>query len=105
MWSASEGGYAEPGERRRDAVVVTRRAIVVEREQRDELDTGGGQCGGAFEHLLLIAAFEQVADQDQDRVVRLPDQSLAIAERAVDVCAPAQLRAEEQFDRVGKFRR
>src|SRR5262249_28126343 len=99
------GGYAEPGERRRDSVVVTRRAVIVEREQRDELDSGGGQCGGALEHLLLIATFEQIADQDQDRIVRLPDQSLAIAERAVDVCASAKLRAEKQFDRVGKFRR
>src|SRR5215510_9725288 len=79
--SAGEGRYAEPGERRGDAMVITRRAVVVEREQRDELDSGAGQCGGALEHLLLIAAFIKIADQDQDCVVRLPDQALAIAER------------------------
>lgn len=85
---AGERGNAQRAKRRRRVVIETRRAFVVQRQQRDHIDAARHERSRTLEHLLVIAAFIQVADQDQGRVMRLADQALAIRQRPMDVGAP-----------------
>ena len=50
------------------AVVVARRAVVVEGQQADDLDARGDEAAEELEHLRTAGAFVEVADQDQDRL-------------------------------------
>ena len=80
--------------------VVKRRAVVVERQQHDELHAAGDEFGHALPHPLRVAAFFEVGDEDEGGVRRAGNQALAVGERAVDVGAAAQLHAKEQLHRV-----
>ena len=74
--------------------------MIVQGQQRNEIDTRSGDAARAGNHFLLIAAFVKVADQEHDRVVRLADEGLAVRECLVDVGAAAELGAEEHLDGV-----
>src|SRR5215813_14621759 len=97
---AGEARHAEGGERGGVVVVEGRRALVVEGEQADDHDAGIGEALGALQHLRAAAALEEVGDEHEDRRIRPLDDLLAIGERAVDVGAAAELRAEEEVDRI-----
>ena len=97
---AREGRHADLGERRGVVGVEGRRAGVAQREQGDHGRARADDGARPAEHLLGDAAFVQVADEDQHRVVGLADQALAVGQRPVDVGAAAELDAEEHVDRV-----
>ena len=80
--------------------VVERRAVVVERQQHDELHAAGDEFGHALPHPLRVAAFFEVGNEDEGGVGRAGDLALAVGERLVDVGAAAQLDAKEQLYRV-----
>src|SRR5947207_400033 len=64
------------------------------------LISGGDDRGGTLDQFFLVAAFVKVADQENDRVVRLADEGLAVRDCLLDVGAAAQLGAEEHLDGV-----
>jgi hypothetical protein len=53
---------------------------------------------------LAIPALDEIANQHEDRIRRAAHERLRVGERAVDVGAAAELRAEEQVDRIVQFR-
>src|SRR5437588_446803 len=63
---AGEGGDAEFGHRGGVAVLVARRAVVVEREQYDGLYPGVDKLAQAADHLGATAALVEVADEHED---------------------------------------
>ena len=97
---ASEGGNAQRGQFGGDAVIVCGRALVVERQEYDELHAGRLDGSATAEEFAGVAAFEQVADENEYGIGGLPDQRLAISQGFVDVGAAAQLRGEEQLYRI-----
>ena len=78
-------------------------AIVVEGEEGDDLDAAADDVVHALEHFFCIAAFVEVADEDEDGFLGLADEGLAVGEGEVDVGAAAELGAEEDVDGVGEF--
>ena len=84
-------------------MVVNGRAFVVEGEQGDESHPGADEAADAFVELFLVAAFEQVADEDEDGFVGSRDEPLAVAYCTVDVGAASELGAEEGFDGIAEL--
>ena len=80
--------------------VVIRCAVVVERQEDDELYAACHQFGHAFAHPLRVAAFFEVGNEDEGGVGRAGDLALAVGECPVDVGTAAELYAEKQFHRV-----
>ena len=58
---------------------------------------------GALEQVLFHAAFVEVGNEHKDGVARIADQRLAVAHRAVDVRAAAELDAEQEIDGIVKL--
>jgi tryptophan 2,3-dioxygenase len=100
---AGEGRHPERGQRGGVLPIVGRGTLVGERQQHDHLDPGGGHLRHPAQHLLPHPALVEVADQDEDAVPGTRDQLLAVADRPVDVGAPAQLRAEQHLHRVAEL--
>jgi len=100
---AGEGRDAQLGQGGRYLVVVARRAVVGQRQQGYHLGAGGGHVRDPPQHLVLIAALEQVADQDEDGTGRAGDEPLAVGQGPVDVCAAAELGAEQDVHRVAEL--
>lgn len=75
---AGEAGDAQRREARRRVVVISRRAAVVECQERYHLRPGGYDARRPLEQLLPVAALVEVADKDQDGVLGGAHQSLAV---------------------------
>ncbi len=80
--------------------VVGRGALVGEGEQGHELHPGRLHRGGPLHHLVADPSLAEIADEDHDGVRRTGDPRLAVGECTVDVRTAAELRAEEDVDRV-----
>ena len=52
-------------------------AIVVEGEEGDDLEAAGDDVGHALEHFFGIAAFVEIADEDEDGFLGLADEGLS----------------------------
>ena len=102
---AGEGGHAERLQRGGVLVVVRGRAGVAEREQHDDRHARRDQRGDAAQQLLGVAALEEVGDEHEQRVLRLPDEAGGVRDAAVDVRAAAELAAEQHVDGVVEVRR
>ena len=72
-------------------------------EEGDDLNAAGDDVGHAFEHFFGIAAFVEVADEDEDGFLGLADEGLARSEGEVDIGAAAELGAEEDVNGAGEF--
>lgn len=64
---------------------VSRTTIIRKSQQDDEIDAARHEFSRACKHLLSIASFIEVADQNQVGLGRMTDQALAIGECCVDV--------------------
>ena len=84
----------------RRLVVVGGLAGVGQREQAEHLHLALEQLLEAGDHRVLAPALEEVADEDEDRLLGLVDQPLAVGDRLRRVVPAAELRAEEDVDRV-----
>ncbi len=102
---AGKDRHAHGGEFRGVIVIVARRARVGEREEADEIYPGCDQAGCAAQHPGRVAAFVEVGDHHERRVGGALNEARAIRERLVDVRAAAELRTEEQINRVLQLRR
>ena len=98
--SAGEGRDAESGEFGGEVLVVERRAFIAQGEKGDDLYAGLYKLVGALEQVLFHAAFVEVGNEHKDGIARIADQRLAVAHRAVDVRAAAELDAEQQIDGI-----
>lgn len=72
-------------------LIVSRAPVIRQRQQRDQVNPAAHQSRRARQHLLGIAAFVEVADQDQVGLAWLADQPLAIGQCRIDIGPPAQL--------------
>ena len=100
---AGEGGHAQLGQVTGQRAVERRRPLVRQREQDHDDDARVAQLLDPSQHLVADAALEEVGDEDEHGVGRPGDEPLAVGDRAVDVGATAELRREEQVDRVGQL--
>src|SRR6185369_4670919 len=66
---AGERGHPEAGQRGGVVVVVPGGALVGQGQQDDYLHARGGHVRDPAQHLVPVAALEQVADQDEDREI------------------------------------
>ena len=106
VWSTGEGRDAEAGEFGGEGLVVEWRAFIAQGEKGDDLYAGLYKLVGALEQVLFHAAFVEVGNEHKNGVARIADQRLAVAHRAVDVRAAAELDADiEKYARGWRFER
>ena len=65
-------------------------AIVVEGEEGDDLDAAADDVVHALEHFFGIAAFVEIADEDENGLLGLADLGLGVSEGEVDIGAAAR---------------
>jgi len=70
-------------------------AVIGQRQQANDLRTGGSHIAHAADKLGLVSAFEQVGNEDEQRFLRVFDELLAVSHALVDVGSATELHAED----------
>lgn len=94
---------AKRRERSGDPVIIRRRPLVAQRQQRDHLDSTRRKRARPAKHLLGVSTLKQVAQENENRLLWPPDQLLAICQRLIDVGSTTQLCAKQQIHRIVKI--
>ena len=104
-----EGGDSEGGEGLGEGVVVAGGSLIIQGEEAEDGDSARDEASGAGEDGAMRIVKERslrgwsvmkVAHQQENGLFGGGDQLIAVIESPLEICPPAQMKSEEEVERV-----